>query len=484
MYRSKIIPVKNSNFKYTINDGRKGFVKHLFPYASYLFKVIMDIPWHTYTFEGTLPLLHSRGGELVFTDKECTASTKELAPFYFFGGYVYEILDKYYKSNLHKFVDPTGDIDVMIYLPQLKLHTRDESNYLKYYFTNISDNPNELIPNAFVKDFTYWVFDRFVEGIYSIPEDDFNIIFEGTEPFNYTINSEGTFATKKVRRGNIWILYIPIYERELIKIQLLAKFPDTESDHIVELILPIYKEADDRFGREDEKLKYDRQLINDIPIESFVSLYFGNLGAIETRKEFFNKVNRHKFYNHVGRLMYLNELLPRIVQPPHEKEKVAGKIQIINYHSLVLKFQYVCLLLLRAYSEGKLLEFCPPHLAPCKEHELIHQIVGNLIPMMYEPRLYEQIGRQKIGSESLGAQQIIDRLMSIRNRNSNAGDSAREGASGNAAAGSGSGGKVVAAAPAAAGAGAAEGGSRRKRRHYSKRSKIIRRRKTRRTRRH
>lgn len=139
-----IIPIKDSDFKYTQDPDRILWTKNVFPIAEYIIQAIQNIPWSTYTFEGISAFWSNT--EAVFQREDIQVKTNAPTSLYFyFGGSVYEIMNGLYDRpglpDLHSYVDPTGDLDVMIMLPNLTFPAGQSSkDYLAYFFNQLPQN--------------------------------------------------------------------------------------------------------------------------------------------------------------------------------------------------------------------------------------------------------------------------------------------------------------------------------------------------------
>jgi hypothetical protein len=145
-----IIAIKDSDFKYTEDSDRKLWTKNVFPIAEYIIQAIQNIPWSTYSFDAYSTVWKSSGS--TFESEEVRVKTLPLSEgesrYYYFGGSVYEIMNKLYNRanmpNLHTYVDPTGDLDVMIVLPTFRLEAgKSLDSYLAYFFYSL---PNQYRP--------------------------------------------------------------------------------------------------------------------------------------------------------------------------------------------------------------------------------------------------------------------------------------------------------------------------------------------------
>jgi hypothetical protein len=136
-----LLPIKDSDFKYTIDTDRKLWTKNVFPIAEYIIQAIQNIPWSTYSFDAISYLWKPSGR--TFESEQIDLATYPLeageSRYYYFGGSVYEIMNRLYNRtnmpNLHTYVDPTGDLDVMLILPRLHLRGgKSLDRYLAYFF--------------------------------------------------------------------------------------------------------------------------------------------------------------------------------------------------------------------------------------------------------------------------------------------------------------------------------------------------------------
>ena len=141
-----IIPIKDSDFKYTIDPDRILWTKNVFPIAEYIIQAIQTIPWSTYSYSGTSTFWKVAGATYVSEDIGVTTAPVTSPLYYYFGGSVYEIMNKLFTRSgmpvLHNYVDPTGDLDVMLILPKLLLPEKKSSkDYYAYFFQQLPYKP-------------------------------------------------------------------------------------------------------------------------------------------------------------------------------------------------------------------------------------------------------------------------------------------------------------------------------------------------------
>ncbi len=302
-----IKPIKDSDFRYTQSADRKIWVKNVFPIAEYLISAILKIPWSTYQFEGTSAFWKkTTTGTFVREDLDIVASLPATPRFYFFGGSVYEIMNILYSKDtnipeLHDFVDPTGDLDVLGLHPLVTLPpNKSLSSYVPYFFEKlpvkgavlkalvkrekirqglnastagmlsnegmreamaIDIEPPEIVGcegvptntassalftvrdsrryTRYLEHYTDWIMDSFAANLNQYKKGTlFDSLFGNTVPFNLENDVEGRYADRIICVGNLKIVRSYLYYMGCIKIQLIAKFKDMQiSDHVCEILI-------------------------------------------------------------------------------------------------------------------------------------------------------------------------------------------------------------------------------------------------------
>jgi hypothetical protein len=231
-----------------------------------------------------------------------------ISPFYFFGGCVYEIINKVLPNvNLRDFVDPTGDIDVLLNMPAIDVNFSGEiENYL------LDENG---VMSEFLDNYTRWIINQLKIQLQSIPPLILDRLFENAVQFDVSENEEAVHSDVRehLLDRRVWIVRSPMYADKMIKIQVVVKFENTpESDHIIELVLPIANSIKDSGNLNNSDFMEDFIMIHGFPVQNFINLIKDNLSAMRGRIHFYNNPElRHKLYNHVGRLQFINELAHR-----------------------------------------------------------------------------------------------------------------------------------------------------------------------------
>lgn len=401
--------VKESDFKYTRDPERIIWNKNLFPIGIYLVQAVKKIPWLEYEFNGKVNLFEQTEDGISVLSIEDTLLAKNTngLPYYFFGGSVYEILNNVYRGanypKLHSFVDPTGDLDIHLGLPTY-LKTSKKTDYYQHIFNEqatLNEDgtlTNPLTYNSLVEHYTRWIMTN-LERIFRTHL--YQKLFENTVEFNHMENHEAREADHIIEIGNLKLVRLLSSNKSILKIQLVGKFEGmTISDHILEFVMPILTSIDDinsGFLKQNNKMNYEllqssNNIFNNIPIEPIDKLIRGNEDSIGNRNILWNTPIRHKIYNHVGRMQYLNILLPKIVKLYNKNlpQEISNPILTYNDPGFSQNFGNsiidLCLLLLDLKKEGKLcnLDYQNEEYE-CDERGVFDNIVKNLVIMLEYP---------------------------------------------------------------------------------------------------
>ena len=335
--------VRDNDFKYTTSVNRQNFVRHTYPIIDQLISLPSRIPWQTYGFEGVLEhtYLWEEGRELhkVQIPTQVVARYNEGTQVCsFFGGCCYEILHNQIKNRrilgdekaalappLRHFLDPTGDVDIHFLRPPfdnveyrpnvepganpiidailaepVNTIVHDDNDYTDTTFTE---------PNALIRHWTAWVHAQVVAAVRTLGIAE--TLAAVTEETDYRTNYEGSRADLAEQVGNIWVLRTFI--NGMAKIQLLVKYNDVaESDHMLEFVHRMNKNEANYVKTGKERTRNSESLhLNGLIIQGIPDLIQGNLSGLTDRARLIGNVNlQHKFYNHIGRLQYLNHIVP------------------------------------------------------------------------------------------------------------------------------------------------------------------------------
>lgn len=349
----RLVAVQDKDFKYTRSAQRIQWMKNLFPIGQYLIQIVRKIPWTSYEFKGNVELFHPIGeddatfdpakpdeyvAEEVPIQTRWTMIQKKVEvpitePYYFFGGCVYEIINTLIPDPipLRNYVDPTGDIDIRLYLPFIETPP-DGIDYINYHL-KADGTMNELLRN-----YTQWLMQQLEMQLKGIPKPLFDQLFENTVSFDFHEQGEALHSDLQIPVGNLWIVRVPQYDAGMIKIQVVCKFADTEADHCLEFVMPI--NTTPKVSNLNEtilNLNDARMFIKGFPLESFRRLLDGNLSGMKERAVLYNNEElRHKLYNHVGRIQYLNmffslEKNHGFILGSHQITFANGVLQLLHY---------------------------------------------------------------------------------------------------------------------------------------------------------
>lgn len=424
--------IKDSEFKYTTSPGRKEWVKNSYPIGEYLISCIGNIPWNTYEYTGEARLyfpvddpfgvaeeraaaglaaarvaaagaglseVERRALENGYTSKLVRISTHRYRdtdnPYYFFGGCVYEILNRVIPAtNLRNFVDPTGDIDVIVNLPYIEVSPDTDTDYLGYLLEN--GRMNGLLDN-----YTRWLLIQLKLQLQSIPILD--RLFENAVQFDLAeVGDEGRYDIRlHLLDRRVWFVRLPVYDRpqKTIKLQIIAKFEGTPEDHLIELVLPLISEISPIYS---DRLNYNYpgftesfNMVGGFPLQRFTDLIQDNVKAmyermgLSTEPEF-----RHKFYNHVGRLQFLNAfagspalygILDKIEFQPrtYRGSTTSG---LTRKREFIGRIYYLMDTILRIRDEGNLMRLYHRDSADNTEVGMINSLALHLKPILRDKR--------------------------------------------------------------------------------------------------
>lgn len=311
-----ITPVFDKNFKYTKGRERITWEKNAFPLGKYFIPMIQSIPWKSYSFTGETTFtekLSDDTDDYKITLQTIHASTKEFLPYCYFGGCVYEILDTIVPSNIRKFIDPTGDIDVLLSMPSIDSFSADNDPYIHTKLVDGTETMSELLEH-----YTRWIYDQFLQRLRAFEQTPlFEKMFFNTIEFPLDSDDEGVFADLRTSVGKLWFVRCPLLDLGMVKLQLVAKFDTMESsEHIIEFVLSVVSiKEKDSTGVKVHKIRENHQrvtqIVSSLPIQSFARLLLENYEALKSREDFYGSNSQHKFYNHVGRFQYLNTVIPK-----------------------------------------------------------------------------------------------------------------------------------------------------------------------------
>jgi hypothetical protein len=209
-------------------------------------------------------------------------------------------------------------------------------------------------------------------------------------------------------------------------------------DHIVEFVLPTNQEiTSDTVSLYSSSRNFheNSMLIKDnIYIDTISNLINGNLSAIEERHlAWKHYLGRHKFYNHIGRMKYLNQILPLVIQRPDFQPIDVNKIKfdMNSYYRLAYSLQKVCFKVLKDKINGKLCHYDYTYYTPnetnvnvnnstefdCDTRAIINSIIGNIYDMIFKRvvsnnkrALYTSPFQEKIGDRSYSIQEALRAL--------------------------------------------------------------------------
>lgn len=249
--------------------------------------------------------------------------TENLITYNFFGGTVYELLNDNYKNvNLHKYVDPTSDIDVLLltnydiieYLQKKINLDEKEGYYFQSKYTLICQNENGILMiNPYTKNIADFLYEHLLNKL-----NELNLYFDNSVPFNddeyYAIddtvrNIDLGYRSNEIGETNAKLISYFDENFQTFRIQLVLKIQSGEHqiiDHFLEFLIG--------YNKYNDKPSALRLSMNDkvYQISSLYELFFDNLEAYQKRESLIirNTIEtRHKGINHSCRFIYLLDLI-------------------------------------------------------------------------------------------------------------------------------------------------------------------------------
>jgi hypothetical protein len=288
-------------YKYTKNMNRDMWLREMYPLANMILsKVVSKIPWKNYRFEGSTLCQFSMFDE---DDNESVEIknirgqaefSEDFFPYSIIGGTACELYGKMFPEigDIYEIVDATADIDIVINLP---LFTPEIEIEIETLVTNIGDSYTELNNH-----FTNWLFDEIVKLFKKIIK-----YFEKSQFSLPNVNSDYELSRADLSMivGPLLVTRVLLSEQNMIKIQVSTQVNNEISDHFIEFILKIPKTSDNYY------LKESHVIFDSLIVQHPLKLFEKQIDALINRQDIEIDEDKHKFYNHCARVIYLSELL-------------------------------------------------------------------------------------------------------------------------------------------------------------------------------
>ena len=302
------------SYKYTRDNDRKIFTTNGSKYADHFVSLVREIDWG-WTYEGENIFL--RGVYNEETDKnvfdfvklQCTATLPPV-PYFLFGGYVYELLNKEY-GGLERFLDPTGDVDVRINTPVVKLSERDKFTEV-YNFWYEDENYTKL--NDIIDKYSSYLFSAVLSKVSQMQIDN-------TVDFDIKEDDDEGDVVDFVKVGNVYVA--KVCNSFSLKIQVVCKFSNMDKpDHLFEMVWSVTK---DPIGEDSEYLKHYKETnpkMEGVFVQDLKSLIIDNVGSANDRISLYGTVKQHKWFNHIQRLKYLNHIFKDLIRMYTDRNEI------------------------------------------------------------------------------------------------------------------------------------------------------------------
>lgn len=310
----KILTKKD--FKYTTEKHRQEWTKSIYPYSPYFIQIIQEIPWNDFSYQGMNQFIieneiDARHSEKTIVELECKTTDK--INYKFFGGSVYELLNIKYKKTLdidiNDYIDPTGDLDILIDLPCLELLEGEIEKQYQYGF--LVTKPEGIIMSNIGERLSRWIFSNFLIKLRQI-EHHLNKIFPNSILFDYREDDEAKNSDIAEQIGNLWL--VRTNNESSIKVQLVMKIRIEDEKEYISHILEFVLGNNLENTIEENHCSTKQFKINDFsgyPTQTLEDLIRGNLSSYKERITLYGGPLEYKFFNHGRRMLYLNEIIKK-----------------------------------------------------------------------------------------------------------------------------------------------------------------------------
>ncbi len=347
------------DFKYIQDTTRMMWSRSVIKNMKKIVDLISSIPYEDFIYEGPYYLKINKVHDLLakqmateydtsfttieeFYGYESVNITKEhndkfrqnIIKYNFFGGITFELLnDRYNEVNLHKYLDPTSDIDVQISINdhffvnlESVIEKKITNEYVQteyiynYNKTLVYNDENGILKiNPFYNEISNFIYDNLL-----IKLNELNLIFENSVPFeddeyseidSQVKNDNLAYKSNTIGQTNAKLFSYIDGNLQTLRIQLVLKIKNRDSeivDHFFEFLIK-------------DSLTYNTKLLDTkitilnikdkiYNISSLNMLFFDNLEAYTKRKHLIigtKEDKRHKAFNHIFRIIYLFDLIKK-----------------------------------------------------------------------------------------------------------------------------------------------------------------------------
>lgn len=306
----------NLRFQYTRDPIRISWVTSVSQYGSELIRMISNIPYSEYRFEGEcdifIPKKNTENTEFKLSAVENISGSihryegiavAQDPAYQIFGGTACEIYNMAYPqvANLYATTDPTGDIDIRLYTPIFKSQDKQAEGYGTIVMYTEKNGYNPVSDN-----YTRWIMEH-IRNILEILSIQYAKKLQkgGFIPASIADTYESSISDEHIQVGPFIICRL--YRDNMIKIQAIAKIQEPDgteyADHFMEFVMIIMDK-----GSIDKPYKSEYFTINNIIVDSPMNLLKGQIKGLNDRQELQPEVF-YKLINHYGRLMYITKLI-------------------------------------------------------------------------------------------------------------------------------------------------------------------------------
>lgn len=256
-------------------------------------------------------------------EREKKRLRENLISYNFFGGTVYELLnDRYTNVNLHKYVDPTSDIDIKLLtnyniinylMKKMNLVEKKDGYYFTSNYTLIYQDENGILRiNPYLENISNFLYNYLSDNLNTL-----NLQFDNSVPFiddeyhtieEHVRNIDLGYRSTEIPGTNARLISYFDGDFKTFRIQLVLKIQSGEHqiiDHFFEFLIGYYKYD----SPHTSQISINNKIYN---ISSPSTLFLENLKAYKQRESLIirNTIDtRHKGINHACRFIYLLDLI-------------------------------------------------------------------------------------------------------------------------------------------------------------------------------
>lgn len=280
--------------KYIQDEQRDRWTSTFYPLSSAILSAIKTIPWSTYEFNGVSENIAYDAAKdtAVIQPVQMTAAASPI-PFRVVGGAACELYQVKWPNgpSLHKFVEPTADIDLHASYPILT-NSPDTDLCIIYnhdHYTALGDH------------YTRWLMTQLAIAMQPVAALTDRLSAHMTP----NMNDETNQADLVTHVGNLLITRSAQPADDMIKIQVSTCIGDIVCSHLVEFIFTIDMENPISVNNTSWFNTVNLMRINGVVVESLLNMVYAQFNGLKGRMD----MEASQVYNHYARIRYMVALM-------------------------------------------------------------------------------------------------------------------------------------------------------------------------------